>query len=120
MGDTVHKYPNLKKSFRNYTKELPIHVLGNIELVLNMARQRQGEIEVLIPEIQKQLKNIDPDRGYYIAYTYASLTFVLLLSGRMKEAWKVAHDMQIHTAKIKAQYQLNWSYYMQASADFQM
>jgi LuxR family maltose regulon positive regulatory protein len=119
MGDTVTSIQTLKKAL-DYTKELPIHVLGNIELVLNMARQRQGEIEVLIPEIQKQLKNIDPDRGYYIAYTYASLTFVLLLSGRMKEAWKVAHDMQIHTAKIKAQYQLNWSYYMQASADFQM
>ena len=101
-------------------KDMPVHVLSNIELLLNQSLQKKGEKEKLLPTLEKKILKMDNLGGFRLAYTYGSLSFVHLLSGHFLEAKKVTGQMQKYTADIGADYLHSWSLYMQALSGLQL
>ena len=110
----------LLKEALTQVEKMPVHVLSNIELLLNMVLQKNGKKEKLIPALESQIKKMDKSNGFRNAFTYGSLAFVNLLSGNLFQSKKVATQMQVFTAKTKAEYLRSWSIYMHALANFHL
>ena len=111
---------NMLKQALVHADKMPVHALSNIELLLNMALQKNGEKETLIPALENQILTMDNSNGYRLAFIYGSLTFVNLLCGNLMQAKKISSQMQIFTANIGAGYLRSWSIYMHALANFHL
>ena len=118
-GDTASSIKTLKQAL-SYTDNLPAHIHGNIELILNMALQRGGHYEMIIARLQQELRGLDRSGGYQFTYTYGSLVFSHLLQGKLQQSIEAAHQWANHSTKLAAHYFLGWSNYLQAGANFHM
>ncbi len=116
-GDTKASIKTLEQAL-SHTDNLPVHIYGNIKLILNMALQREGRYESIIPGLLQELKGVDRSGGYQFAYTYGSLTFAYLLQGHLKQSIDNAHQWRNHTLQINAHYFQAWSDWILAMANF--
>ena len=119
MGDTEGSLKTLSQALNHYDL-LPTHVRCNIELVHNMALQKSGAYDEAVNSLITKTNISDNFHGFDLAYLYGSLTFLHLLSGKLRHAHEVAKKMELHSKKIRAEFLLNWSYYLQALANLQL
>lgn len=119
-GEEAEMCANMLQQALIHAENMPVHVLSNIELLLNMALQKKGEKETLLQVLENRVLTMDNLNGYRLAFTYGSLTFVNLLCGNLMKAKKTSSQMQIFTAKIGADYLHSWSIYIHALASFHL
>ena len=99
---------------------MPVHIVSNIELILNMSLQKTGEKESLELDINKQILAMDKSTKYRLSFTIASLAFLQLLSGKFLNGKAAAIQMQGYTQKHNEEYLLSWSYYFLAVTNTQL
>ncbi|MCJ7759302.1 MAG: LuxR C-terminal-related transcriptional regulator [Gillisia sp.] len=119
MGDTEGSIQTFDQAL-NQRDNLPEYVRGNIELVRYMALQKKGEYDTIVGELKDRIKSSEKYTSTDIAYYCGTLTFVHLLSGRLRNAMDVAVQMQMFSEKIGSNFLINWSYYLQALANLQL
>ena len=119
MGDTSLSIQLLNQAL-THMETLPAYLEGNIELVLNMARQRNGACEELILEHDDKLNNIKPDEGAILPYIYASASFIHFLCGKVREVTAYLQNMSASAKKYDDQYLLVWSHFLEGIANLQL
>ena len=118
-GDTEGSIQSFDQSM-NQCDHLPDHIKCNIELVRYMALQRKGHYDTIVIDLKSRINKSNKYSTMDIAYYWGSLTFVHLLSGKLRSAYDSAVQMQMFTEKIGATFLKNWSFYLQALANFQL
>ena len=118
-GDTEGSIQSFDQSM-NQCDHLPDHIKCNIELVRYMALQRKGHYDTIVIDLKSRINKSNKYSTIDIGYYWGSLTFVHLLSGQLRSTLDTAVQMQMFTEKIGATFLINWSFYLQALANFQL
>ncbi|MCO4815323.1 MAG: hypothetical protein KC454_11450 [Flavobacteriales bacterium] len=118
-GDTEGSIQSFEQSM-NQCDHLPDHIKCNIELLRYVALQRKGHFDTIVIDLKSRINNSNKYSSIDIGYYWGSLTFVHLLSGQLRSTLDTAVQMQMFTEKIGATFLINWSFYLQALANFQL
>ena len=118
-GDTEGSLQSFDQSM-NQCDQLPDHIKCNIELLRYMALQRKGHYDTIVIDLKSRINKSNKYSTIDIGYYWGSLTFVHLLSGQLRSTLDTAVQMQMFTEKIGATFLINWSFYLQALANFQL